>query len=729
MMGTAQSRPASGEPEKLSEHYIEADVSLVERTLRSLKHGDAFAVMDGYGDVGSAPGTPEGLFFRDTRYLSRFELRFEGKRPLLLSSVIQNDNAALSVDLTNPDIRCQESDGIPRDLVSIERTKFLWKDACYERIGLRNFAEHTVSFRIDLLFDADFRDLFEVRGLDRMRRGEVAAKVLQPDQVEHTYVGLDGARRRTVISFEPAPEQLQPQRATLRVTMPPHGQSSVIVRIAFEEGAPNHVCDFVTAFRDKRRENRKFTRGLATVEGSNDLFNELMCRSTSDLYMLCTETSAGLYPYAGIPWYSTVFGRDGIITAMQTLWADPAIARGVLGYLAATQATSYDPTMDAQPGKIMHERRQGEMARTGEVPFRRYYGTVDATPLFIMLAGLYEERTGDMDFIRSIWPAIKAALAWCDGEGDRDKDGFVEYFRETEHGLANQGWKDSHDSIFHADGSPAQGPIALCEVQGYVYAAKLHAARLAESLGETGWATALRSSAEALRQCFEATFWLEDKGTYALALDAGKRPCAVKTSNAGHALFTGIAAPDRALRTAQTLLSQDGFSGWGVRTLARGEPRFNPMSYHNGSIWPHDNSLIALGFSQYGLKEEAAAVFSAIFDASLHQEQRRLPELYCGFLRRRRRGPVGYPVACSPQAWAAASPFALLEACLGLRILARERMVVLQNPVLPAFLDEVILRDIQVSGEVLDLCIRRAPSGVSVTAPRRTGDIRLTVTS
>ena len=729
MTANAQPRPASGEPEKLSEHYIETDVSLIERTLRSLKHGDAFAVMDGYGDVGCTPGAPEGLFFRDTRYLSRFELQFDGKRPLLLSSVIQNDNAALSVDLTNPDVHAKDTSGIPRDLVSIERTKFLWNDACYERIGMRNFGEHEVSFQIDLFFDADFKDLFEVRGQHRRRHGEHSSKVLERDQVEHAYWGLDGVRRRTVISFQPAPERLEPKRATLKVTLPPDGRSSLIVRIAFEEDAPAPVCDFVTAFRDKRREIRRFTRGLGTIEGSNDLFNELMSRSTSDIFMLCTKTSSGLYPYAGIPWYSTIFGRDGIINAMQTLWADPVIARGVLGYLAATQATSYDRTMEAQPGKIMHERRHGEMARTGEVPFRRYYGTVDATPLFVMLAGMYEERTGDTDFIRSVWPAIKAAIAWCDGDGDRDKDGFVEYLRESEHGLANQGWKDSHDSIFHADGSPAQGAIALCEEQGYVYAAKLHAARLGELLGEKEWAGPIRSSAEHLRERFEEAFWLEDKGSYALALDGDKRPCAVRTSNAGHALFTGIASPDRARRTAQSLLSQDGFSGWGVRTLARGEPRFNPMSYHNGSVWPHDNSLIALGLSLYDLKHEAATVFEAIFDASLYQEQRRLPELYCGFLRRPRRGPVGYPVACSPQAWAAAAPYALLEACLGLKILARERTVVLQDPVLPAFLDEVTLRGIQVSGESLDLCVRRSASGVAVTAPRRTSDIRIMVVS
>ncbi|GGH32238.1 amylo-alpha-1,6-glucosidase [Alsobacter metallidurans] len=727
MLGITKPRPADGEPEKLSEHYIETDVSLVERTLRSLKHGDSFAVLDGYGDIGSTPGAPEGLFFRDTRYLSRFELRFEGKRPLLLSSVIQDDNAALSVDLTNQDVRAQDPDGIPRDLISLDRTKFLWREACYERIGLRNFADREVTFRLDLLFDADFRDLFEVRGVDRLRRGAVSSRVVSEDQVEFVYDGLDGARRRTLIAIEPAPERLDTHRATLVVTLPAGGRASVIVRVAFEEGGESRFSDFVTAFRDKRRENRRLTRRIATVETSNEHFNEVLCRSTSDLYMLTTQTPEGLYPYAGIPWYSTVFGRDGIITAMQMLWADPAVAHGVLGVLAATQATDYDAAKDAQPGKIMHERRQSEMARTGEVPFQRYYGTVDATPLFVMLAGLYHDRTGDSAFIRSIWPAIKAAVAWCDRDGDRDRDGFVEYFRETDHGLANQGWKDSHDSVFHADGSPALGPIALCEVQGYVFAAKQHAARLADLFGEADWASSLRNSAEDLRQRFEDTFWSEEMGSYALALDGAKRPCLVRTSNAGHALFAGIAAPDRAARTAATLMSQDGFSGWGLRTLARGEPRYNPMSYHNGSIWPHDNAMVALGMAQYGLKHDAATIFGAVFDAALHQESRRLPELYCGFLRKRRRGPVGYPVACSPQAWAAATPFAFLEACLGLKISAADRMVALRDPILPAFVDEVVVRGLQVADATLDLRIHRHNGDVSVNVLNKRGDVRLVV--
>jgi glycogen debranching enzyme len=713
----------------LPEYYVHSDTSLVQRSLRTLKHGNAFAVLDEYGDIGVGHSGPQGLYFHDTRFLSWFELRFEGKRPMFLSSGIQDDNTTLTVDLANPDIHdlrssCAESISIPRDSIAFERTKFLWQSACYERIGFRNYSKDKINFRLELYFGADFRDLFEVRGTPRKARGTTSAEIVKSG-VEFHYRGLDLLERKTLLRFWPEPHRLETHHAAFEFTIEPNGSGSVYVSVLCEDHMHAKFHHFSLALRDKRREIRATTEEMARVETSNELFNEVLCRATSDLYMLMTKTDRGLYPYAGIPWYSTAFGRDGIITAMQMLWVDPEIAKGVLTFLAATQAKSHIPKSDAQPGKILHETRNGEMARLGEVPFKAYFGTVDATPLFIMLASRYFERTGDVATLRAIWPNIKAALAWIDIYGDKDGDGFVEYARETETGLANQGWKDSFDSIFHADGSLAQGPIALCEVQAYVYAAKLEAAKLAVLFGEDSLAADLVKAAAILQANFEAHFWCEAIGTYALALDGQKRPCAVRTSNAGHALFAGIASQAHAQTVAATLMNRQSFSGWGIRTVASGEARYNPISYHNGSVWPHDNSLIALGFANYGLIEEAAQLFGAMFAAAIHQDLRRLPELFCGFSRKPRRGPVSYPVACAPQAWAAAVPFAYMQACFGLTLQQDKNVVCFTDPVLPDFLDTVDIKNLSLNTSKLHLKLQRYGKDATLNVVHRQGSAKV----
>ena len=749
--------------EVLPTYHIEAQTSLVERPLRSLKFGEAFGVLDSYGDIGVQPG-PEGLYFQDTRYLSRLEVKIEGQRPLMLSSVMQDDNGALSVDMTTPDIRLDAHDetSIPREVVAIERTKFLFRGACYDRIGLRSYDTKHRKLRITVTFDADYRDLFEVRGTDRSERGKRGVQVASPHEVQFRYVGLDDIVRTTSLHFGPTPASLEPGKAEFEVSLSPGAQTSIFLRVVFEShraftkppaadmvgedvaarltqvanggGSPRHEkglgegAIFARAYRDSRRDLRALTAGITTIISSNDQFNEGLCRATADLYMLASRTPEGIYPFAGIPWYSTVFGRDGIITAMMALWIDPKFARGVLRYLAATQAKAVDPAADAQPGKVLHETRRGEMAMLGEVPFRHYYGTIDGTPLFVMLAWEYYLVSGDLETIKGIWPALELALAWMDKYGDRDGDGFVEYARDTDKGLENQGWKDSHDSIFHADGHLAKGPIALCEVQGYVYAAKNGMGRLAALLGHDAMAERLSTQAQDLREAFDAAFWNEEIGTYALALDGAKAQCAVRSSNAGHALFTGIAKPERAARVAETLLGNDGFNGWGVRTIAKGEARYNPMSYHNGSIWPHDNALIAMGLARYDLKAGAARIFQGMFDTSLYTDQKRLPELFCGFMRRRQRGPVSYPVACSPQAWAAAAPFAFLAACLGLELDHDGNRILLKNPILPSFLNGVTLYNVKLRDSRLDLRFQCYDDDVTVSVTRRHGDAQVVVT-
>lgn len=709
---------------ELPQHYIEIEGSLVQRRLRTLKHGDAFAVFDEYGDIGVIGAGPEGLYFNDMRFLSWYGLRIEGQRPLLLSSVVQDDNAALTVNLTNPDVHSGGIISLPRDTIAIERTKFLWRAVCYERISFRNYADSTRHFQIEIGFGADFHDLFEVRGTSRSQRGTCIATVSK-DSVAYCYTGLDDLKRKTELQFWPLPSRLDPGRATFAFDLAPNGRQSLFVSVLCEDGNSPERERFGSAFRARRRAIRHKASGIATVESSNELFNEICRRSTADLYMLITRTHHGLYPYAGIPWYNTVFGRDGIITAMLLLWLDPSIAKGVLGFLAETQATTLNPLSDAQPGKILHETRNGEMARLGEVPFRHYYGTVDATPLFVMLAGMYFERTGDIAAIKKIWPNIKAALQWIKTFGDADGDGFVEYTRQTDSGLVNQGWKDSYDSIFHAQGDLAIGPIALCEVQGYVFAAKTYAASLASRMGEPDFAVKLRGEAEVLQKNFEAAFWCEEIGTYALALDGAKKPCRVQTSNAGHALFTGIASPERARRVATTLLGRNSFSGWGIRTVASDAARFNPISYHNGSIWPHDNAMIALGLARYGFVRQAARVFTAMMEAAAYQDLRRLPELFCGFIRKPHRGPTPYPAACAPQAWASAAPFAFLGACLGMELRHDLNSISFRDPVLPAFLDYVNLNQMTIGTSCVSLKLQRHGHDVTLNLLRRQGDAKV----
>jgi len=697
------------------------------RPRRSLKHDDTFIVLDSHGDIGASAGGPDGLFNADTRYLARLELVLDEVQPLLLGSNLRDDNSALTVDLTNPDVYRNGRIVLQKDILHIVRTVFLWRGTAYQRIAVQNHGESPAGVDITLLFDNDFADLFEVRGEKRARRGIGSSKLLGPSDVALDYVGLDGKSRSTALQFDPRPTRLSVNAATYHFDLVPQQVNSLFVAVSCNKTAAARAMPFFRGLLAHRREMRRATSGATSIETSNNIFNEVLCQSMADLNMLMTDTPQGRYPYAGIPWYSTTFGRDGIITALQMLWIDPRVARGVLKRLAFYQAKEVDPLADAEPGKILHEMRGGEMAALREVPFAHYYGSVDATPLFVLLAGLYVERTGDDEILGELWPAIEAALQWIDGAGDPDCDGFVEYRRASEMGLANQGWKDSYNAIFHADGRLAEGYIALAEVQGYVFAAKRLAARCATRLGKIDQAQKLEAEATRLAERFEEAFWCEELGTYALALDGAKQPCRVRTSNAGQLLFTGIVSEDRARKVAADLMLPHFFTGWGIRTVAQGESRFNPMSYHDGSIWPHDNALIALGFARYGLKGSVAQVFKALFDAAGYMDLRRLPELFCGFRREKGRGPTLYPVACAPQAWASATPFTLLEAALGLEFDAERGEIRLRNPRLPAFLNDVVLRELRLGPSSVDLRVRRHGDEVSLEVLRTRGRIQVSI--
>jgi glycogen debranching enzyme len=690
---------------------------------RVLKFGDTFSVFNHRGDMVPAEGGEQGLFHDGTRFLSRFGLLLGAGLPLHLSSTISEDNVVFTADLTNADVRVEDRTVLSHGEVHVLRSRLLFDGGCVERIRVSNFALQRVELPLVIRFDADFADIFEVRGTRRERRGTRLADLLEPHCVIR-YVGLDGVERRTHLRWSQPPVHAAPGIAAFRVELEPHAAMTLEVSITCEAGADSRPAPSYDELCRSARESRSVHAAQAAhLMSVQERLDRWIRRSTSDLEMMMTETPRGLYPYAGIPWFSTPFGRDGLITAFEMLWADPDIARGVLSFLAGTQATSYSDPQDAQPGKILHEMRGGEMPALGEVPFGRYYGTVDATPLFVMLADAYVERTADLDFVNRLWPHVAAALDWMERSGDLDGDGFIEYARRGATGLVQQGWKDSQDSVFHADGTLAEPPIALCEVQGYAFGAWAGAARLAAMRGDTDTAALWKERAERLRARFEEAFWCEDLGTYAIALDRDKRPCRVRSSNPGHCLFAGIASPARARRVAETILAEDSFSGWGIRTVASGQARYNPMSYHNGSVWPHDNAVVAAGLARYGFTAAAAKILDAMFSVSQFVDLHRLPELICGFHRRHGEHPTLYPVACAPQSWAAGAVYLLIQASLGLRIEGTEGRIAFTRAALPESIQSFQISNLRVGNATVDLRVERHAHDVGVRVMRRAGEV------
>ncbi len=713
--------------ESESRHVLAPSGTADDRT-RVLKHGDTFAVFDHMGHFQPGGLGEEGLYHESTRYLSRLCLELDDRPPFFLGSTVRDENDQLSVTLTNPDRIRGGRVTLPLGTLSLGVRTLLWEGACHWRLRVKNHGASSVGTSIQIRFQADFADIFEVRGMKRAARGQDLRAELAPGRVVLGYLGLDGESRRSLLRFTPIPRVLTDERAVFDFALRPHEEATIDLAIACRRGDSTiEPPSFDLAQEAAQRALERSKSRSCRVGSSDGRFEAWLRRAESDLHMMTSELATGPYPYAGVPWFNTPFGRDGIITALECLWLRPELAKGVLSYLAATQATEADPARDAEPGKILHETRNGEMAALGEMPFGRYYGSVDATPLFVLLAGAYYERTADLAFAGRIWPNVLAALQWIDRDGDRDRDGFVEYQRRSENGLIHQGWKDSDDAICHADGAPAAGPIALCEVQAYVYAARRAGALLAKALGRPAGAAQLEEQANALRERFESAFWCDDLATYAIALDGEKRPCRIRASNAGHCLFGGIASPERAARVVRSMMSAEFFSGWGIRTLARTELPFNPMSYHNGTVWPHDNALVAYGASRYGLKDLASLVLGGLFAAGNYFELNRMPELFCGFDREPGEGPVAYPVACAPQAWAAGSVFLLLQACLGLGIDAVQGQVSLHQPRLPLCVPELRIINLEVGSAMVDLHLVRHGDDVGVDVLRRTGLVSVVV--
>ena len=637
-----------------------------------LKHNDVFIVTDLSGDITAGNDGGLGLYRSDSRFLSTYELRLNGRRPILLSQGVDRAYVA-TFQLVNPTL--QSSDGgadIPKQSLSVRRTRFL-HDGVHERIGIQNCNRHPVEVDLEMRFDADFLDIFEVRGY----RPERPMATPEPSVMTETgftfgYRGIDGVRRSTEVVFCPVP-RLQQDRACITVKLAPQETFVLLVDMLpiMGDGCPEDDFHFDAALHALERQYQAWNLSCTRFKTDNELLDGgLTWRNLEDLRVLCDDRPSGLFPTAGVPWYAVPFGRDALITSVQTLALNPQLAIGSLRYLARHQGTKVDRYREEEPGKILHEIRFGELANLGQIPHTPYYGTVDATPLFLVLLVELLDWTADVDLLSELSPNVMAALEWIDRYGDLDGDGLVEYVQHSRVGVRNQGWKDSYNSLTESYGEPAPLPAALVEVQGYVYHAKRGLARIFRKLGRLAEAARLQAQADDLRQQFEDRYWMPRAGYYAQALDRDKRQVESISSNPGHCLWSGIVDPDRARHVVAGLMSEEMFSGWGVRTLSTEAVSYNPMSYHNGSVWPHDNSIIASGMRRYGYRDQAQRIAEAIIEACMRFSDHRIPELFCGFPRDTRfdAGPGEYLVSCSPQAWGAGALFHLLQVLAGIEV-------------------------------------------------------------
>ena len=709
------------------QYYIAAGSSPSDDRARVLKYGKCFAVFNRYGDIEPLGLGEHGFFFRGTRHISEFVLAVWDTRPLLLSSTVKSDNFVFTADLANVDVTDGRQIIVPRGTVHIVRSRFIWHDVTHEEISLINYGLHPLNVPLKLMFAADFADIFEVRGTRREHRGRRLPDEVTSNSIVMTYEGLDSEQRRTRIDCDSVPLNITASDVQFQAHLLPGKAAAFHFSIACDPQNHRHSVGYSRAMTGAETELKAASSRMCEISSSNERLSRWIRRSMADVQMMTMGNPETNYPYAGVPWFSTVFGRDGIITALEMLWIAPQIAKGVLQYLSSTQATEVDFKNEAQPGKIIHETRRGEMANLREVPFGRYYGSIDSTPLFLILAGSYLDFTGDVDFLQHLRPHIDLALEWMDRYGDVDGDGFLEYAPHVDKGLIQQGWKDSNDSVFHADGTIADAPVALCEVQGYAYAAKRSAARIYLAWGDDKRCNQLENDAAELQARFDQAFWCDELSTYAIALDGQKRPCRVRTSNPGHCLFSGIASADKASLVAHTLVSQDFFSGWGIRTVGSHEARYNPLSYHNGSVWPHDNAMIAAGMARYGFREFAGRILMSLLDLSSSVELQRLPELICGVDRRNGQGPTLYPVACSPQAWAAGAVFMLLQACLGISIDAKRRRVIFDRPFLPQGIPQLTINDLRIEDCRISVFLERDSGAVEIKVTEKHGEIAVVV--
>ncbi|MCL4460061.1 MAG: amylo-alpha-1,6-glucosidase [Chloroflexi bacterium] len=712
-----------------------------------LAEDQVFLVSDELGDVPHNNTQGLGLYYLDTRFLSIFEFTINGAQPILLNSSSEQ-NFMGNLQLTNPPLTQENGELINPQSISVRRNRFI-DGGLQERLGLFNYKSFPIPVELSLILGADFKDMFEVRGMKREvggtptveeHRGQILTPIVGDSTISLRYIGLDGIERRTEITFEYSytraeilpggePEVIcAPPSASTTATVSTSEPRPPCVRLVFQLVLQPHKPYAITFYviptvageqpkrasfdaeaKELRESYEQWLTSCTQIRTDNEIFDRMVNRGEIDLRALLNTFPTGLFPTAGIPWFAAPFGRDALITSLQTLILNPDIAVGTLRFLSQHQGKEVNEWRDEQPGKILHEIRRGEMATYGQIPHIPYYGSIDATPLFLILFAEVMDWLDDTDLYSELLPAVKKALDWIDSYGDLDGDGYVEYRTLSRRGLRNQAWKDSWDSYVLPDGSLAEPPIAAVEVQGYVYDAEVRLATLFGRRGEGEWADRLITAAQRLKAKFNVDFWLEEEQFYAQGLDGLKRPIPAVTSNVGHCLWSGIIEPGRARLVVERLMAEDMFSGWGIRTLSSHYPNFNPMSYHNGSIWPHDNSLIAAGMKRYGFDGEANQVINGIFQAGLRFRYNRLPELFCGFQRDLRyfSMPGEYPISCSPQAWATGGMIFLAQTLLGLRPDAANGRLYLR-PTLPQWLARIDLYNLRLGEGKVNLLVTPA---------------------
>jgi glycogen debranching enzyme len=699
-----------------------------ERRQRRLviMENELFLYTDAVGDIAHADHTSLGLYFQDTRFLSRLELAIGGRPPVLLSSSAELDYAE-SMELTNLEARTVTGRKLAQATIHVRRQRLI-SDRISELLRVSNYGSESAELFVDLTFDADFLDLFEVRGYRRPRRGTLLASKVAERSLTLAYLGLDEVLRKTVITFEQAPESVQNGRARFRLNLAPREHTMLRFEIqVVAPGAPEAVAEDYAVCQGRLRREYERSATATDIFSDNEQFTGLLHRSQHDLRMLTASTPYGSLPLAGVPWFAAPFGRDAIIAGLETLMLDARPAMETIRALTRLQGKADSVWREEEPGKIMHELRRGELANLKVIPHTPYYGAADTTPLYLLLLSEVVMWTGDLEFFELLHEPITAALRWIDEFGDRDGDGFVEYQRRSRVGLANQGWRDASDAVVHADGTPAEGPIALADVQAYVYYAKRRLAALFGQLGDIEVAERLQGEAQQLKQRFNERFWMEDEQYIAMALDGEKRQVKTVTSSAGHCLFARIVADEFVPAVVKRLLAPDMFTGWGVRTMSKEAVGFNPVSFYNGSVWPFDNAIIVRGLKKLGYAQQANRIAGGMIEAAFSHESFRLPELFCGFTRQEMDKPVSFPMACSPYAASAGAVFLMLQSLLGLYAAAEENALYVHSPVLPKWLPEVNLTNLHVGRSTMNLRFRREGGQTTFSVRDKQGGARIVV--